>query len=125
LGELTQRGVIPRSLKIANAALDRLGYPLMTQAEYDDAVGGRSVVDVGTPSGQPEAGQPGATQDQKTPGNGGAGRPKEVQSAGVQDPRRDKMGRAFGLTSAEKKTSDVTRLPKRTASYPWLRSTPA
>jgi len=121
--EGTQKGTIPRTLKITNYCLDKLGAPTLTQAEFDASVGGRSVVDIGTPSGNPEAPPPG-DQPAKVPGNGGAGRPNEVAPTDGNNPRKDKLGRAFGLT-AEKKTSDETSQAMSRTSYPWLKSTPA
>jgi hypothetical protein len=119
LGDLTTKGVIPRSLKTANAALDRLGYPLMTQEEYDISVGGRSVVDI--------AGEPGPTHPTDVPpvppGEKPQGRPNSTTPIDKNEPRNDKMGRQFGLV--EKKTPNGSPRPRSAASCLWLKSTPA
>lgn len=105
LGDLTQKGVVPRSLKIANAALDRLGYPLMTQAEWDAAE---------------------ESAQKKAANSGGAGRPDNATETDRNEPRNDKAGRAFGLTdtAAEKKSPGGGIRPmKSPESWPWLIST--
>lgn len=115
IGDLVQKGAIPRNLSTANELLERLGYKTLTKAEFDESVGGRSVVDTGTPSGQPEAGASG--------GNGGAGRPN---TAGPDTQGRDDtMSRRFaGQAAGEKKTPDGSRATRSVASWGWLKSTP-
>jgi hypothetical protein len=127
LGDLTKAGVLPRHLKITNYVLDRLGAPTLSQAEFDDAVGPRSVVDVGTPSGNPEAGQPGAPispapPTPAVPSKGG--RPTSATPTDANSPRKDKLGRAFGLADEKKTPCDDNPPLTNLASWPWLRSKP-
>lgn len=91
------KGVIPPNLKLANEVLDRLGYPLMSKGEWEEAN---------------EAAIP-------SPAFGGPGRPNE---AGPDEQGRDdREGRRLAMQ--EKKTFGGPRQTRSRASWPWLRST--
>jgi len=101
------KGMIPPHLKLANEALDRLGWPILTQDEWDEAMEAKRSVSILGPG---------------SPANGGPGRPNEAGP----DPqgRDDKDSRRLKLS--EKKTTDgATRHRKNSTSWPWLRSTQA
>lgn len=115
VGELVRGGAVPRNLQTCNELLKKLGYGELTQTQFDAGVGARSPVDIGTPSGQPEAGAPAPAAD---------GRPPNAPNAAQEpDPRKDVPARRYGLqdSSAQKKTLDASRPQMKSASYPWLK----
>lgn len=96
------KGLVPTHRKLANEALRRLGWPELSEDEWEEAMEAkRSSVFIG---------------------GGGAGRPNE---AGPDEQGRDdKDGRR--LMMQEKKTPGAGSLPRRSPpSWPWLRSSPA
>jgi len=100
--DAVQKGGITHDLTVENHLRNSLGVPRLTQAKLD------------------------ALKAAAAPPPNLGGRPDSVTPTDRNEPRDDDAGRAFGL--AEKKTPDAgggSRLMKRPASYPWLRSRPA
>ena len=90
---------------------DRLGWPPLSKAEWDEA---KASVAVATPP---------VTTPTPSPAQGGPGRPSE---AGPDEKGRDdKDGQRVKM--AEKKTANIGDNPPPSSpeSWPWLRSTPA
>lgn len=102
------KGVIPPNRKHANEMLDRLGWPELTEDEWDEATKAKTSVAVG-----------GGPLGPGSPADGGPGRPPE---AGPDEKGRDDAD-GNRLNLAEKKTADGGSPPRpRPASWPWLRS---
>lgn len=100
ISDAVQKGAMIHDLKVDNHLRHAYGVPELTQDEFDQL------------------------KQNDAPANLG-GRPQEVGPADVQDPRNDKLGRQFGLVSAQKKTPDATRQTRRGVYSLWQGSTPS